>query len=91
LMDTLHAQGAAVAYYDPHVSVIRPTRDHPHWAGTRSVSWDQPTLKRFDAVIIATNHAAINYQELADWAGCIVDARNAMAGIQTKPHQVWKA
>lgn len=91
LMDTLQAQGASVAYYDPHVPVIRPTRDHPHWAGTRSVSWDQPTLQGFDVVIIATNHAAINYQELADWSGCIVDTRNAMAGIQTKPHQVWKA
>jgi UDP-N-acetyl-D-glucosamine dehydrogenase len=91
LMDTLHAQGAAVAYYDPHVPVIRPTRDHPQWAGTRSVSWDQPTLQSFDVVIIATNHAAINYQELADWSGCIVDTRNAMAGIPTKPQQVWKA
>ena len=35
----------------------------------------------FDAVIIATNHQAVNYQELADWAQCIVDTRNAMAGI----------
>ncbi len=91
LMDTLQAQGAAVAYYDPHVPVIRPTRDHPHWTGTRSVSWDQPTLQSFDAVIIATNHASINYRELADWSGCIVDTRNAMAGIPTKPQQVWKA
>jgi hypothetical protein len=33
----------------------------------------------------------VNYQELADWAPCIVDTRNAMALIQTKPGQVWKA
>ena len=91
LMDALQAQGAFVAYYDPHVPVIRPTRDHPHWSGTRSVSWDQPTLQSFDAVIVATNHAAINYQELADWSGCIVDTRNALAGIQAKPQQIWKA
>jgi UDP-N-acetyl-D-glucosamine dehydrogenase len=48
-------------------------------------------LQSFDAVIIATNHQAVNYQELADWAHCIIDTRNAMAGIKAKPNQVWKA
>ena len=44
-----------------------------------------------DAVIIATNHQAVNYQELADWTPCIVDTRNAMAGVKVRPGQVWKA
>jgi UDP-N-acetyl-D-glucosamine dehydrogenase len=91
LMDLLKARGAEVAYYDPYVPVIRPTREHPHWAGTRSTDWTRETLQPFDAVIIATNHQAINYQELADWAPCIVDTRNAMAGVKTKSSQVWKA
>ena len=91
LMETLKLRGAEVAYYDPHVPVIRPTREHAHWAGTRSVVWDSKTLQSFDATIIATNHQAINYQELADWCSCIVDTRNAMAAIKTKPEQVWKA
>jgi UDP-N-acetyl-D-glucosamine dehydrogenase len=38
LMDLLKARGAEVAYHDPYVPVIRPTREHPHWAGTRSVA-----------------------------------------------------
>jgi UDP-N-acetyl-D-glucosamine dehydrogenase len=91
LLDLLKARGASVEYYDPYVPVIRPTREHPHWAGTRSVSWNRETLQSFDAVVIATNHQAINYQELADWSGCIVDTRNAMAGVKTNPRQVWKA
>jgi UDP-N-acetyl-D-glucosamine dehydrogenase len=91
LMENLQARGAVVAYHDPYVPVIRSTRDHPRWAGTRSVLWDRQTLQSFDAAIIATNHAVINYQELADWSDCIVDTRNAMAGINTKPQQVWKA
>jgi UDP-N-acetyl-D-glucosamine dehydrogenase len=91
LLDLLKARGANVDYYDPHIQVVRPTREHPHWADTRSVSWDRETLQSFDAVIIATNHQAINYQELADWSACIVDTRNAMAGVKTKPRQVWKA
>jgi UDP-N-acetyl-D-glucosamine dehydrogenase len=91
LMDLLRGLGAEVAYYDPYVPVTRPTREHPHWAGTRSVAWGRETIQSCDAVLIATNHAAINYQELADWAQCIIDTRNAMAGVKTKTGQVWKA
>jgi UDP-N-acetyl-D-glucosamine dehydrogenase len=91
LMDLLQGRGAHVAYYDPFVPVIRPTREHPHWVGARSVAWDRQTLSGFDAAVIATNHRAINYQELTDWMPCIVDTRNAMAQIRTKPGQVWKA
>ena len=91
LLDLLRKRGAEVAYYDPHVPVIRPTREHSHWAGTRSVVWNEQVLRGFDAVLIATNHQAVNYQELAEWAPCILDTRNAMAGIKTRPGQVWKA
>ncbi|MBP7827623.1 MAG: nucleotide sugar dehydrogenase [Verrucomicrobia bacterium] len=91
LMDQLKQRGAEVAYYDPHVPVIRPTREHPHWAGVKSVAWNRETISGFDLVLIATNHACVNYTELAAWAPCIVDTRNAMAGVETAPGQVWKA
>src|SRR5271170_1360955 len=91
LLDLLKARGAEVAYHDPYVPIIHVTREHPHWVGTRSVGWNRETLQSFDVVIIATNHQAVNYQELADWASCIVDTRNAMAGVRTKPGQIWKA
>jgi UDP-N-acetyl-D-glucosamine dehydrogenase len=91
LMELLKSRGAEVAYYDPYVPVIRPTREHAHWTGTRSVGWNRETVQGFDAVIIATNHQSVSYRELADWSPCIVDTRNAMAGVTTKPGQVWKA
>jgi UDP-N-acetyl-D-glucosamine dehydrogenase len=91
LLDLLRKRGAEVAYYDPHVPVIRPSREHSHWAGTRSVVWNEQVLRGFDAVLIATHHQSVNYQELAEWAPCILDTRNAMAGIKTRPGQVWKA
>ena len=91
LMEMLKQRGAEVSYYDPYVPVIRPTREHPQWAGTRSVTWNKEIIESFDAVLLATNHASVNYQELADWAGCIVDTRNALATIKTKPGQVTKA
>jgi UDP-N-acetyl-D-glucosamine dehydrogenase len=45
----------------------------------------------FDAVIIATAHDAVNYKELAEWSDCIIDTRNAMADLKTRPGTVWKA
>jgi UDP-N-acetyl-D-glucosamine dehydrogenase len=57
----------------------------------KSIPWDRATLGTFDAVIIATNHQAVDYRQLAEWAPCIVDTRNAMAGIASKPGQLWKA
>ena len=91
LMDLFERRGAKVAYYDPFVPVIRMTREHPHWAQTRSVNWDRKTINSFDVVVIATHHQSVNYKELADWADCIVDTRNQMTGVKTKPGQVWKA
>lgn len=91
LMEMLTARGAKVAYYDPYVPIIRPTREHAHWAGTKSVEWNRDTISSFDAVLISTNHAGVNYKELAEWAPCIVDTRNAMSGISCKPNQIWKA
>jgi UDP-N-acetyl-D-glucosamine dehydrogenase len=91
LMEMLKHRGAEVSYHDPYVPVIRPTREHPQWAGIKSVNWNKETVSAYDLVLIATNHASVNYQELADWAACIVDSRNAMSPIHTKPGQVWKA
>lgn len=91
LMDLLQARGAEVAYHDPHVPVIRPGREHAHWAGRRSVPWTRESIGAFDLVLIATHHRAVNYAELAEWAACIVDTRNALAGLPTRPGQVWKA
>jgi len=91
LMDLLRQQGAEVAYYDPHVPVIRPTREHAHWAGTESITWNRDNVASFDVVLISTAHQAANYQELADWAQCVVDTRNAMVDCKADQGKVWKA
>jgi UDP-N-acetyl-D-glucosamine dehydrogenase len=91
LMDLLEKRGATVAYHDPYVPMIRPTRAHGHRAGLKSEAWNRETIHAFDAVLIATDHKSVNYRELADWAPCIVDARNVMVGVKTQPGQVWKA
>jgi UDP-N-acetyl-D-glucosamine dehydrogenase len=84
LMDRFAALGAAVSYYDPHVPVIGPTREHAKWQGVKSVAWDRATISAADAVVIATNHKAVNLAELADWAPLVVDTRDAMKGMAGK-------
>jgi UDP-N-acetyl-D-glucosamine dehydrogenase len=91
LMDLLQERGAEVAYYDPYVPVIKPTREHSHFVGRKSVKWNRSIIETFDLVLIATNHGCVNYQELADWAQCIVDTRNAMSGTHVPSSKVWKA
>jgi UDP-N-acetyl-D-glucosamine dehydrogenase len=91
LMDLLQERGVEVAYHDPYIPVIRPTREHPHWEGMRSVNWDAQTISGFDAIIIATNHRSINYEEVVAWSRCIIDTRNALANVKVDAKQVWKA
>jgi UDP-N-acetyl-D-glucosamine dehydrogenase len=91
LMDLLQNRGAEVAYYDPYVPVIKPTREHPRSAGRQSVQWNRATIENFDLVLIATNHSSVNYHELGEWARCIVDTRNAMAPVNGASSKVWKA
>ncbi len=91
LMDLLKQRGAEVAFYDPYIPQVGSTREHPHWAGTKSIAWSREVFAGFDLALLATNHSCVNYQDLSDWAHCIVDTRNAMTAVKTKAGQVWKA
>lgn len=91
LMELFARRGARVSYYDPHIPVIRHTREHSHLAGIKSVGWTRREIRKFDVVVISTAHNGVNYAELARWTECIVDTRNAMNRITTKAKQVWKA
>ncbi len=77
LLDLLKNAGAQPAYYDPYVPVIKHTREHPHWAGLQSITWNRETLSDFDAVLIVTAHNNVDYKELVEWSKLVVDTRNA--------------
>ena len=91
LMDLLNLRGAKVEYYDPYIPAIKSTREHSRWTSKKSVLWNREVIETFDVVLIATNHACVNYQELADRSQRIVDTRNAMASVKVAPGKVWKA
>lgn len=91
LMDKLMERGADVSYYDPFVPEIGLTREHPNWAGAKSVKWNMENVAAFNVTLIITAHDSLNRQELADWSPLIMDTRNAMKSIKASKAQIWKA
>jgi UDP-N-acetyl-D-glucosamine dehydrogenase len=47
-----------------------------------SIQLSPAKLKEYDGVLIATHHAAYDWQMIAENAGLIVDTRNAMRGVK---------
>ncbi|MFM8400988.1 MAG: UDP binding domain-containing protein, partial [Pirellula sp.] len=80
LLEKMKKLGVDVAFYDPYIPVIRPSREHGHWAGLKSVTWTKDVIESFDAVLISTAHTNVDYTELGQWSKIIVDTRNAMKG-----------
>ncbi len=91
LLDEFKRLGADVAYYDPHIPVVTPTREHAEWTGMESVAWQEEAIRSFDCVVIATNHSAYRLEELLSWADCIVDTRNTIPNRSEHGGQVTTA
>lgn len=91
LWDLLEQQGAEVDYHDPHVPVIRPSREHAHFAGRQSVALAAGTLADYDLVLVATNHKAVDAALIAEHARLVVDSRNALSTLMKGKPNYFKA
>jgi UDP-N-acetyl-D-glucosamine dehydrogenase len=91
LWDLLERRGAEVDFHDPHVPVIRPTREHPQFAGKISIALSPETISEYDLVLLATKHCAVDYAMIAERARLIVDTRNAFAGLRVDARRYFKA
>jgi UDP-N-acetyl-D-glucosamine dehydrogenase len=76
LMELLEKKEARVEFHDPHVREIPPTREYSNYAGRLSVRLGADTITDYDAVLIVTDHDAVDYSILAN-ATLVVDTRNA--------------
>ena len=86
LLDLLQELGAEPDYFDPYVPSIPKTREHLHWAGKKSIQWNQETVSSYDLILISTWHDCSNADELTDWAQLVVDTRNAVDPNNSKVH-----
>lgn len=77
LWKLLESAGAVVDYHDPHVPVIRPSREHGEFSGRRRVELNAAVVAGYDLVLLVTHHRALDYDLLARSAALLVDTRNA--------------
>ncbi len=75
LFQILSSHGAEVSYHDPHIPVLPKTRRHPALEVASSVPLSPETLRDFDAVVIVTDHTAVDYAMILRHAKLVVDAR----------------
>ena len=85
LMALLRDAGATVAFHDPHVPEIPSMREYQQFLGKQSLPMAEIRTGDFDAVLIATDHDAMDYAALSGLGLPIIDTRNAMArrGLST--------
>ena len=91
LIELIEEWGGKAEFHDPHVPEIPTTREHMAIKGRRSVELTKSALKDFDAVVVATDHDAIDYQTIADHALLIVDTRNVFGRLGLDRETVVKA
>ncbi len=72
----LELQQAKVVYHDPFVSSFRED-GHTH----ESVELTDDELRSADAVVIVTDHTAIDYRRVVELSDVVIDTRNATLGI----------
>jgi UDP-N-acetyl-D-glucosamine dehydrogenase len=90
LIELLQKHGAAVDYHDPHIPTAKPMREH-NITHMRSVPLTPANLRKYDCVLIATDHSRVDYQLVCDHARLIVDTRNACAAVKRPKAQIVKA
>ncbi len=91
LMELIEARGATADFYDPHVAQIDNTREHPSLNFRKSVAWDVEAIENYDAVLIATDHDAVDYAALARSARLVIDTRNACGNAGVISEKVVRA
>ncbi|SIT56966.1 UDP-N-acetyl-D-glucosamine 6-dehydrogenase (fragment) [Mesorhizobium prunaredense] len=91
LIELIEEWGGKAEFHDPHVTEIPTTREHMAIKGRSSVELTEAALKDFDAVVVATDHDAIDYQAIADHALLIVDTRNVFGRLGLARETVVKA
>ena len=79
LMQLLDEAGAKTAYLDPHVPEIPPMRAYGQYQGRCAMDPAELAPGRFAAVLIATDHDAVDYAALLTLGCPVVDTRNAIA------------
>jgi UDP-N-acetyl-D-glucosamine dehydrogenase len=89
VIELLQHKGADVTYHDPYVPRTHTMRRYD--LEMVSVPLTPETLKAADAVLIVTDHTAVDYALVVAHAPLIVDTRNATRHVTTGREKIVKA
>ena len=84
IMELLEGKGAALEYSDPHVLSFPKMREHKF--DLDSVTLTANTLNSFDAVVLATDHDAFDYELIGKHSKLLIDTRGKFR--QSQPNVI---
>jgi UDP-N-acetyl-D-glucosamine dehydrogenase len=90
LIELLQQRGAQVDYHDPHIPTAKPMREH-NLTHMSSVPLTPASLRKYDCVLIATDHSSVDYELVCRHAALVVDTRNATGRKKRPAKRVVKA
>jgi UDP-N-acetyl-D-glucosamine dehydrogenase len=73
LIGVLREGGADVSYHDPYAPALPKTRKYDF--GLTSVDLDAEAVRKYDAVVVATDHTGVDYDLVFREARLVVDGR----------------
>jgi len=79
LIELLRNKGAKVDYNDSYVPMTRKMRHYD--LKMSSIPLTEKNLKKYDCVVISTDHSSYDYGFIAKHSRLVVDTRNAMKGV----------
>src|SRR4051812_18087328 len=89
LIEQLERLGAEVEYHDPHVPATHKMRHHD--LQMKSIELSPASLGTYDCVVVATHHAAYDWQMIVDHARLLVDTRGVTRHLRGERKNVVQA
>jgi UDP-N-acetyl-D-glucosamine dehydrogenase len=81
LLELLTERGAQIDYNDPYFPALYKMR-HYDFSSKKSVELSPANLKKYDCVLIATDHSSYDYDAIVRDAQLVVDTRNATRKVK---------
>jgi len=89
LIEQLQHRGAKVDYNDPFIPTTHKQREHD--LKMKSVPLTPANLKKYDVVLVSTDHSQYDHEMIVKHAKLVVDSRNATKNVVNGREKIWKA
>ena len=89
LIELLREKGAQVNYNDPYIPATHRQRRYNLRMKSKPLS--AAMLKKYDAVLISTNHSNYDYDWIVKCSQLVIDTRNATADVKISRNKIVKS